>query len=286
MDARQFITGKSLVEPPVGTEPPDWRPASEDLLVAPGAGAGSGNERTNPSLSEQLAFGQAQGLLVGLTGCTPRRAGKALMEAAARLELHPASLATMFLHCATTVQDDESEAFVVSLGDAALAADPDDESPADHADPGPPLADRAAAAPDPEPGGTGGGRYPPPVLEVTPFPAGGHGGVTVHGELDLMTSPLLEAAVTEVYRTAAAPRDAATAGVFLLNLADMTFLDGSGLQALQSVHGRTQGRGDELRVAAPVAGGPRRLLRFAVSRGWLAPLFTPVSGPPGPADLG
>lgn len=256
-------------------DPREEGPTTSAQVETPDAAA----DRLQASLQDRLSFSNAAALLVGLTGCTPERAADALRTSAVHLDVHPARIARLFLECVMTLDDDNSEAFVTRLEGAASDADTD---PQLQAGSGRPPADRS-----------GGGNHSPaspawsrtrsrPQLTATPILSGDLTGVTLAGELDLATVPLFEDAVAGIYRTAgartatpaAAPSAPAPSGpAFLLNLADLTFLDASGLRALAGVHDRTHAHGMRLHVAAPIATAPRRLLRLAVGRGWLVPLF-------------
>ena len=99
--------------------------------------------------------------------------------------------------------------------------------------------------------------------------------VSVGGELDLATTPLLDAAVAEAFRTGSAGQRT-TPSRLLLDLSGVSFLDVSALTSLDRIEASVRCRGEELSVAAPVASGPRRLLLFAAQRGWLSPAFKPV----------
>jgi anti-anti-sigma regulatory factor len=212
-------------------------------------------DQVQASLQDRLSFSHATALLVGLTGCTPERAVDALLTTARQLDLHPAGTARLFLEHVTTLHDDDSEAFVARLEDATRDARPTTPGPAGA-----------------RPSGPSG-----PQLTATPILIGDPRGVTVVGELDIATAPLLLDTVTAVYRSDAAltatSAPAISVPAFLLNLAGVTFVDVAGLRALARVHDQTQARGDHLHVAAPIATAPRRLLRLAVGRGWLVPPF-------------
>ena len=99
--------------------------------------------------------------------------------------------------------------------------------------------------------------------------------LAVGGELDLATTPLLDAAVAEAFRTGSAG-ERTTPVRFLLDLSGVSFLDASALTSLDRIEASVRRRGEELSVVAPVARGPRRLLLFAVGREWLSPAFRPV----------
>lgn len=95
------------------------------------------------------------------------------------------------------------------------------------------------------------------------------------GELDLATAPVLCAAVALACHPAPSGELHGRAGGFRLDLRHVTFLDVIGLHALEDIHARVALHMSGLRVTAPAAACPRRFLRFAVDRGWLAPAFAP-----------
>ena len=74
--------------------------------------------------------------------------------------------------------------------------------------------------------------------------------LTVTGELDLASSPLL------TQRLQAVPDSAAVA----LDLSEVTFIDSSGLGAIVSANGRLTDRGGRLAVIAPERGPVDRLV--------------------------
>jgi hypothetical protein len=98
--------------------------------------------------------------------------------------------------------------------------------------------------------------------------------VAARGEFDLLTAPVLEVAVREVYwRTP----DASPAR-FVLDLAGVTFLDVSGIRALERIDAVVRDHGGLLEVAGPAAYGPCLLVDLAVEHGWLPETFAlPVS---------
>jgi hypothetical protein len=98
-------------------------------------------------------------------------------------------------------------------------------------------------------------------------------GVIVTGEIDIAATSLLESAVTES-GSADAGTGLRSGPVFLLNLTDVTFLDGSGLPGRAQEH--TEANGFQVRGSPSFAPGPRRMLRLAVDRGWLYPLYRPA----------
>ena len=113
-----------------------------------------------------------------------------------------------------------------------------------------------------------------PPLYLLSTVADGRRRVAVGGELDLATTPLLDAAVAEALRVGSAVPPAPSR--FLLDLADVSFLDVSAVAALDRIEELVRRRGEKLSVVAPVAAGPRRLLLFAVVAEWLSPAFKPL----------
>lgn len=187
---------------------------------------------------------QAQALLVGLTGCPPRSAAEALRRVAKALHVHPASVAHRLLHSADSV-DHDAERFVVTLERTALAAA---------------LEGSRSIGSD--------------ATSAVPIASGDLRGVTVTGEIDIATTSLLDRAVAEACSVRGGT-GLRSRPVFLLNLADVTFLDGSGLHTLAEAQHHAEAAGYQVRAALPIAPGPRRLLRLAVDQGWLDKLYLP-----------
>ena len=100
--------------------------------------------------------------------------------------------------------------------------------------------------------------------------------LTVAGELTMVSAPLLDDAVTEIYRP---DRDVAAPSQLVLDLTDVTFLDVMGVAALRRGHDRAVPR---LRLGLPASAGPRRLLAVTVELGWMPPAFLPGIARPGP----
>lgn len=190
---------------------------------------------------------QAQAFLVGLTGCPADCAAEALRRVANDLGVQVGSVARRLLHNAVSAGAD-ADSFVARVERTALATALQRR--------------RSAAAP------------PLPLASAVPIVSGDLRGVTVTGEIDLATSWLLDRAVEAscppVAETEPCPRS-----VFLLNLAGVTFLDASGIRAFTEAQDRAEASGYEVRVAAPMAAGPRRLLHLAVDRKWLDPVYRP-----------
>ena len=201
----------------------------------------------HPTEAARRTILQAQALLVGLTGCPPRSAADALRRVAEDLDVHAASVAHRLRHSADSL-DPDAKRFVSRLQRTALASALEG-SRSTRADQTPPTS-------------------------AVPILSGDVRAVTVTGEIDIATTSLLHAAVAE--SCSAAGTRLRTGAVFLLNLADVTFLDGSGLQALAEAQEHAEANGYRVRAAPPIAPGPRRLLRLAADRGWLDPLYRPT----------
>ncbi len=91
--------------------------------------------------------------------------------------------------------------------------------------------------------------------------------ITPRGELDIVTSPLLEEALAEA--TAAAVPEV------VLDLRELTFMDSTGLRTLAQANARA----DEAGVALSIVRGPRQIGRVLEISG-LSPLLPLVDGPP------
>lgn len=91
-------------------------------------------------------------------------------------------------------------------------------------------------------------------------------GVVVRGELDLCSAAQLRMAAAAAYRAEPGDGDAAS---FVLDLAEVTFMDSAGLHVLNEIERQVASRAWALEVVAPAASGPRRLLRFAAEHGWV-----------------
>jgi anti-anti-sigma regulatory factor len=142
------------------------------------------------------------------------------------------------------------------------------------------MSDGGGSEPVVDPCG-GVGRRDARPLDAVALVSGALRVVTVEGELDLATCHLMTAAVARVCSPGDDLDDRAASNGLLLNLADLTFLDASGLAELRVTHETAAAHGLVLRVAAPVARGPRRLLHLAVDLQWLDAVFAPP--PPLPA---
>jgi hypothetical protein len=103
---------------------------------------------------------------------------------------------------------------------------------------------------------------------VTADPEGGVRAMAVlSGELDVATVTPLHAAARAV-ATATHPHPSVP---LVLDMERVTFLCSVGLHLLEDLHADGIERGWALQVIPPSAPGPSKLLRLAVSRGWLPP---------------
>jgi anti-anti-sigma regulatory factor len=253
---------------------PLWTPAAIASLISPGArmstnrgtsvdvpaaesaehqttGSPAGRANQQPSEAARYTVLQAQAVLVGLTGCPPDSAAEALRRVAEVLHVPPASLAHRLLHSVDS-PDHDAKRLLASVGRTALAA------ALEHS--------RAISA-----------DHMPPARAV-PIVSGDVRGVIVTGEIDIATTALLDGAVLESCSAAGTRRRSRS--VFLLNLADVTFLDARALTALAKAQEQAEASGYRVRAAPPIAPGPRRVLQLAVDRGWLDPLYRPADDRP------
>ncbi|HEY6746202.1 MAG TPA: ANTAR domain-containing protein, partial [Mycobacteriales bacterium] len=144
------------------------------------------DDQLRASLQDRLAFSQATSLLVGLTGCTPERAADALRTIAGQLDIHPARIAPLFLEHVMALDDEDSEAFVARLEDAARDTGTNTQHPAGPGRPERSQADQsggrgdlaAHAHPSPGPAGAWSSTPSSPQLTATPILAGDLRGVT------------------------------------------------------------------------------------------------------------
>jgi anti-anti-sigma regulatory factor len=211
-----------------------------------------------------LLFKQAQGVLSGLTDCTPTRAAHALLSAATQLGMTPSDVAFRFLHYMST-DDAHAETLMGILAGAT-------QDPAL-----PDLPDATSSGT--EWSGTEGSDAVRTPMHVLPTRVGETHGVAANGDLDLATAPLLKAMVTDVCR---APREARTQTAwFHLDLGGLMFLDLTGLHALNTIHTELEALDEQLRVTPPTSGEARWLLRLAVSWGWLSSVFIQETSPRG-----
>jgi hypothetical protein len=75
------------------------------------------------SLCDRVLFSQAQGLLVGLTGCTPDRAAHALLGVARDLDITVGEVARQLTRC-MSIDDDRAGPIMARLAAAALGPEP------------------------------------------------------------------------------------------------------------------------------------------------------------------
>ena len=78
-------------------------------------------------------------------------------------------------------------------------------------------------------------------FEVTTSTADGVATVALEGELDIATAPVLDATLADVERNGTA--------TLLLDLAQVQFIDSTGLRSLLSAHQRAEAAGRTLRLA-------------------------------------
>jgi anti-anti-sigma factor len=102
---------------------------------------------------------------------------------------------------------------------------------------------------------------------------GGIRGVAMGGELDVMSARHLVSVAADVGDTTGLTPDGRLP--FFIDLENVTFIDSDGLRALGGICRQVSSRGEQLLVTTPTAAGVRRLLTFAVSRGWLPNAFAP-----------
>jgi anti-anti-sigma regulatory factor len=258
------------------------------------AQAAVGRSLFDGSLFNTVLFSQAQGVLVGLTGCTPERAAASLLNTAFELLLSPSEVAECLLRSMTT-DDDQDGPILTRLATEALDA-------------GPPHAARRVIRLDPA-----GRTSDLSLLHVVETWDGGVPGVRVRGELDLATAPDLTAAVSRAGRWPLGDRERQPLGdrerqplgdrerqplgdrerqplgdrareplgdqraAFHLDLEGVTFLDLTGLRILRAIHAQITEDGRHLlSVTAPIAAGCRRLLALAIERDWLPAPFDPA----------
>ena len=197
-------------------------------------------------LDARLAFGQAQGMLAELTGCSLAAAGGVLLQVGAQLGLESADgVAEFFLIAvATAPGGPEAQAFIRQARNSARPAAPND-----------PLATK----PQEDDGRLNTSMF-------TTLSAGGRR-LIVRGELDIATAPLLVDAFNE-------HENAISLGTsFVLDLHELTFVDLYGVRALSDLQAHITAAGYELRVDPPAHLVIRRTLQFAVRSGWLVPAF-------------
>ena len=214
------------------------------------------------SVQDRLRFRAAQAVLAGLCGCTEQRAGQALHATAARHGIASARIGAQLLAALEdtphprAATDGEQEGLLLSLVQAALG--PPDPSRRPH---------RGSAARPPA--------RPQEALGVglSTLPAETGRALLVEGELDMATGPELHERVHELRLQG--PAALAAGDSVQLDLSRVTFIDTSGVRALNDVHASVALLGGQLLVTPPERPGPRRLLTVAVEAGWLAPRFAP-----------
>ena len=196
-------------------------------------------------LDARRAFGQAQGMLAELTGCTLTAAGEVLLQVGAQLGLDSADgVAEFFLVAvATAPGGPEAQAFIRQARNTARSARDNSKSAQPTF-----AADRLSTD-----------------AFVTLVPDGRR--LIVRGELDLATAPLLVSAFSH-HDSATSPGTS-----FVLDLHDLTFVDLHGVRALSDIEVQLTAAGYQLRVDPPAHLVVRRTLQFAVRSGWLVPAF-------------
>jgi hypothetical protein len=248
----------------VNERSPVNRPPTPDTQTALGAtgqaglqaAADAAHERLNEVLDGRQAFHQAQGMLAEMTGCTLRRSGEVLLHVGGQLGLQTAaSVAGLFLINAADALGDPDSAAVIRRFTTAAALPSLDHDRSSHG-PGVPLLDMDEQLATER-----------PTNAFATLVADGRA-LEVRGELDMATTPLLAAAFAG--RQTRQPRGSG----FLLELQGMTFVDVSGVRALSDIDSTITDVGDRLEVNPPLSAGANRMLRLAVSLGWIAPVFT------------
>lgn len=91
-----------------------------------------------------------------------------------------------------------------------------------------------------------------PSLEIDEVDATPHRHLAVRGEIDIKTAPDLDAAIAE-----------SSQPTLLLDMAEVTFIDSTGLRVLAVARGRFADEGRELVVAAPDDSAVVRTMRLA-----------------------
>jgi hypothetical protein len=227
---------------PPSTDAPPAGAGSPTMPVdipAAQAAPNSDLQRLNAVFDGRQAFHQAQGMLAEMAGCTLRRAGEVLLQHGAQLGLQTADAVARFflINAADAFGDPDSRAAVTRF--AALAA-------------GTPALDRVE------------NRATPPFASMV---AAGRT-VQIRGELDIASVPLLAAAFADRHPVSSPDSS------FRLDLHDLTFLDVAGLRALSDIEVEITDLGERLQVNPPTSPTTNWMLRLAVSRGWIAPVFT------------
>lgn len=106
--------------------------------------------------------------------------------------------------------------------------------------------------------------------------------MVLRGEIDMSTIEPLYAAAHEAGRRV---RTAGETAVFAVDLAEVTFLDSSGLHFLEDTHAALSGHGWAFQLVPPAAPGPARLLELALRRGWVPADLAPPDLAPSAAAL-
>jgi anti-anti-sigma factor len=205
------------------------------------------------TLSDRVRFSQAQGLLVGLTGCSPERAAEALRDTAFATLMRPSEVAVTLIQ-SISADDDQDGAVLSQLIVRALESE-----------------DRRRAR-----RGTKLDEFGHPAesgyLDVVETWQDGVPGVRVQGELDLGTAQHLVATVGRAHKRLAHAEQHGS--LFVLDLNAVTFVDLSGLRTLASLHAQITDGGRQLMdVVGPSAAGAQRLIALAVGEGWRPKVF-------------
>lgn len=101
-----------------------------------------------------------------------------------------------------------------------------------------------------------------PAFSATGWTSLHQAGVTVSGELDLASAPVLDREVEAVCR----PGISEEVREFLLDLGGVTFMDSVGLRAAERAQLAARNRGWRVQVMPPSAPGPRHLMILARRR--------------------
>jgi len=117
----------------------------------------------------------------------------------------------------------------------------------------------------------------PAEIEILDSFDGEAPGLTLRGEIDIATSPQLERTLDEVIR--------ASTGAFVLDLCDVSFVDGSGLTVLLRARAALAREGRALAIVCPRGPGPvRRVMELAGVEDLLS-VHAPDAGCGGPRRL-
>jgi anti-anti-sigma factor len=118
-------------------------------------------------------------------------------------------------------------------------------------------------------------RFATPLLRVTPVAAPGGTYLALNGELDLATTPILEEAL--------ASEEHDSGPVVALDLAELSFVDASGLKAILNAHRRAVRAGRAGLALLNPSSDIRRLLSLTAIDLTLDVAPTPVAPTPLPA---